>query len=126
MGSRILVCGGREWSGDPSVLFGRVIRQGDTIVRGDARGADKTVGDYAEANGYIVEKHPADWNRYGKRAGYVRNQEMLDTGVDMVLALPGGKGTEMMKTLARRAGVLVIEYNFCPKCGDELTQGEQQ
>lgn len=48
------------------------------IVEGDARGTDRAAGDYALENGYDLIKFPADWDRYGKSAGYKRNYEMYD------------------------------------------------
>jgi hypothetical protein len=56
-----------------------------------------------------VEEYKADWDTYGKSAGPIRNQKMLDTGIDYVIAFPGGRGTEHMKKIARKAGVTVIE-----------------
>ena len=46
------------------------------IVSGGARGADALAEQYADERGY--EKHimPADWEKYQKRAGYIRNEQM--------------------------------------------------
>lgn len=57
--------------------------------------------------GLAVEVHPADWGRYGKAAGPIRNQEMLESGIDLVIALPGGRGTADMVRRAEGAGVPV-------------------
>ena len=47
--------------------------------------------------------------RLGRKAGPIRNQRMLDEGKpDLVVAFPGGKGTNGMIDLARNAGVRVI------------------
>lgn len=46
------------------------------IVEGDANGADKLAGRYAEEHGYELVKMPADWNKHGKSAGYKRNEAM--------------------------------------------------
>jgi hypothetical protein len=55
------------------------------------------------------EIFPADWERYGKRAGPIRNAEMVKAGADVVLAfpLPGGRGTQHTIRLAREAGIPV-------------------
>lgn len=59
------------------------------------------------------KEFPADWDKYGKRAGYLRNVQMLDEGKpDLVVAFPGGKGTAMMVKLAKERGVRVIEYAY--------------
>lgn len=46
------------------------------IVSGGARGADTLAIQYAKERGYSVKVFPAQWEKYGKRAGYVRNEQM--------------------------------------------------
>lgn len=46
------------------------------IVSGGARGADTLAVQYAKERGYSVKVFPAQWEKYGKRAGYVRNEQM--------------------------------------------------
>jgi hypothetical protein len=117
---RILVCGGRDYADEDVVArvltdaFTFWIRSSDepfVIVHGDARGADRLAGAWADAYPDILvnEPHPADWTRYGRRAGPIRNQEMLDSGIDLVIAFPGGRGTADMVHRARKAGVKVKE-----------------
>ena len=48
------------------------------ILSGCASGADAIGERYAKENGFLVEKHPADWKTYGKSAGPRRNQQMVD------------------------------------------------
>lgn len=50
--------------------------EGTIIISGTARGADQLGEKYAKENNMEVIRMPADWNKLGKRAGYVRNQEM--------------------------------------------------
>jgi hypothetical protein len=61
--------------------------------------------------GLRVEEYPAQWHRYGQAAGPIRNQEMLKTGIHLVLAfhpnLSESKGTKDMVTRAASAGVPV-------------------
>jgi hypothetical protein len=84
-----MVTGSRDWT-ELSVIRMALAafypgRTGDwlapTIVHGDARGADRMASEIAKRMGYGVEAHPADWERHGKRAGPIRNREMLDSGV---------------------------------------------
>jgi len=106
---RIIVCGGREFA-DRDKMFKALTNIGEsqvTIVHGAARGADTLAADVAEQLGWTVEAHPADWNRHGKAAGIIRNQKMLDTGVDGVIAMPGGRGTADMVRRAQDAGIPV-------------------
>lgn len=59
--------------------------------------------------GFPVERYPADWERYGKRAGPIRNRKMLDQGPDLVVAFGGDKGTADCVREARRRGIAVRE-----------------
>lgn len=111
---RLLVCGGRDFEDVAVLLDAMNAAVGDNrdvvVIHGGARGADKIAGAIATAAGVPTEVHTADWDRYGKRAGYLRNRQMLDEGKpDLVLAAPGGVGTAMMVKIAREAGVKVIE-----------------
>lgn len=58
-------------------------------------GVDKYADDWATDRGHMVERHPAAWARYGKRAGGMRNQEMVDAGADYCIGFPapGSRGT---------------------------------
>jgi hypothetical protein len=112
---RFLVCGGRDF--DNYVLMAGVLSlfdwdpAYDVIVAGAARGADALAANYAKTHNLNLEEYPADWNANGKTAGVIRNQQMLDTGIDLVIAFPGGKGTADMKSRARKAGVTVLEVS---------------
>jgi hypothetical protein len=110
---RVLVCGGRDYNDYEKVRWALepfLNPEVTTIIHGGATGADSLAGRWAEENAIPVEIYFADWNKYGKRAGYIRNVQMLNEGKpDTVIAFPGGKGTEMMINLARSAKVDVIE-----------------
>jgi hypothetical protein len=82
-----------------------------TIVEGGARGADLMAKHWATLNNVPVEEYKADWDQYGKAAGPIRNKQMLDTGIDVVIAFPRGRatGTKHMMKIARETGVEVIE-----------------
>lgn len=77
-----------------------------------APGADSLARQWAEDNGVETIGFRASWNLYGKRAGYIRNVQMLNEGQpDLVVAFPGGAGTKMMINLAEAAGVPVVKIN---------------
>lgn len=85
-----------------------------TVIHGGARGADQIAGEFAEFYHCAVEEYPAQWQTYGKRAGFVRNRQMLEEGKpEIVLAFYSGsersKGTAMMVDISRQAGVEVVE-----------------
>lgn len=82
-----------------------------TIISGKAKGADQTAIDWAVVNWTDLEEYPADWEAYGRSAGYIRNKQMLVEGKpDLVLAFPGGKGTQNMIDIAEKAGVEVRKF----------------
>lgn len=85
------------------------------IIEGGAKGVDTAAAEFAVVHWTGLEEYQADWKKYGKRAGYIRNKEMLDKGKpDVVIAFPGGQGTKNMVELARKAGVPVIEVTYEP------------
>lgn len=107
---RVIVCGGRSYTDYSRVVEVLAELPEDAIVvHGDARGADRLAGMAAAALGLRVEAHPAEWDRYGRAAGMIRNRAMLAAGAHLVVAFPGGKGTAGMVRLARKAGVPVEE-----------------
>jgi hypothetical protein len=106
---RVLVCGGRDYDDRERVYF--VLdeyhrKHGiSVLIHGAAKGADSLAASWAEARSIPVEAYPAKWKEYGRRAGFLRNTEMLHTGKpDAVIAFPGRKGTKMMCDIAEEAG----------------------
>lgn len=81
-----------------------------TVVHGDARGADSVMAKVAASFGCVIEGHPARWDELGKRAGIVRNCEMVDLGADVCLSfpLPGSRGTWHCMREAEKAGIPVV------------------
>jgi ABC-type enterochelin transport system substrate-binding protein len=83
------------------------------IVSGTAAGADTLGERYAQEKGYEVKKFPAQWDLYGKSAGYKRNQQMAEYA-DGLIAFWDGKsrGTKHMIDIATNKGlkVRVIRY----------------
>lgn len=124
---RILVCGGRDFSngkflfwfmdnlceerGWTSDKFSNGIPMPDVdLIHGGARGADSLAGEWAKLAFITPEVYKADWKRYGKRAGPIRNAQMLAEGKpDIVVAFPGGTGTAHMVKIAKDAGLEVVE-----------------
>lgn len=113
---RVLVCGGRDYSDIKRIyeVLDDMLKWSvvDCIIEGDARGVDRIAGYWAKKNRIDLKLFPADWDKYKKAAGFIRNKQMLDEGKpDLVLAFPGGKGTAMMVKIAREAGVEVLEVS---------------
>lgn len=84
-----------------------------TLITGGARGADRLAADIARDLGWSVETHPADWS-YGKTGGFRRNQQMVDAGADVCIALfvegLACNGTKDCSRRARRAGITVLPF----------------
>lgn len=127
---RIIIAGGRDFDDFP-LLMNKCIeiiveatKEDNTIdkiriVSGGARGADKLGKQYAQIAHYDVSRFPADWETYGKSAGYRRNAEMAkfaseDGNIGVLIAFWDGKsrGTKHMIDLAKRYGLKVYAVNY--------------
>jgi hypothetical protein len=117
---RVLVTGSRDW---PESQRHRIANAfdyyapgaGHTLVSGACpTGADRMAEEIAEARGWEVERHPADWDQHGKRAGFVRNSEMVRLGADFCVAFikDASRGATMTRTLAQHAGIPVHSYEM--------------
>jgi len=75
------------------------------LVHGGANGADKLAGEWARRAGIQVVVCPANWVAHGKAAGPIRNAEMVAMKPVLLVAFPGGAGTENMWKQASKAGI---------------------
>lgn len=114
---RILVTGSRDW--DQRLRLYNVLNEMcdeafSVIVHGACpTGADQMADDWANAQPDItVERHPAQWGKFGKGAGFKRNAEMVNLGADLCLAFikDGSKGATHTANLAERAGITTRRY----------------
>lgn len=108
---RVLVCGDRTWN-KASAIHRELAKLSSItcIIEGGAPGADSIAYSWASEMVVECETYRADWIRFGKAAGPLRNQRMLTEGKpDLVLAfhpnIDRSKGTRHMVEIARRAGV---------------------
>jgi hypothetical protein len=104
---KIVVAGGRHFNDYQllsryldHVLGSKKETHNIVVVCGKAKGADSLGEKYAIERGYDVEEFPANWDMYGKRAGYLRNKQM-GIAADAAVAFWDGvsKGTEHMINL---------------------------
>ncbi len=79
------------------------IPEGVTIVSGGARGVDTLAEQFAELYGCKKLVFPANWEKYGKSAGYLRNSEIIQNS-DVVFAFQKNKskGTQHSIDIARK------------------------
>lgn len=112
---RVLVCGGRDYQDYnyvKTVLSALQVTRGQftVMIHGDATGADALADRYARRHLIPVLAFAADWDTHGRSAGPIRNQYMLEAAKpDLVVVFPGGKGTAGMMTLAKAAGVEILD-----------------
>jgi hypothetical protein len=86
---RLLVCGSRLWKDERVVgqSLRRIKARIEVVIHGGARGADYMANRQAERLNLPIEVYPANWDRDGKGAGPIRNQQMLDEALpDWVFA----------------------------------------
>lgn len=111
---RVIVCGSRDFSDEAHLadVMDRVLAKHPDllIIQGGAKGADSLAHQWAANTGVPQETFLANWDLYGKRAGYLRNVQMADSGADAVIAFfrdnaEPSKGTSMMLDLARQRGI---------------------
>ncbi len=110
---RVLVSGARTWA-DREAIRRELAKlpAGSVVVHGDAKGADRLAGEVAVELGLTVLACPAEWHKYGRGAGLMRNKAMLaEHAPQLVLAfhpaIEEARGTKHMVELARKAGVKV-------------------
>lgn len=94
---KLLVCGSRTFTDTHLPIMEAALQpyayigseHDVTLLHGDARGADRASEQVAKKWGWTVKRFPAEWDRLGRRAGLVRNLQMLselDPKTDRVIA----------------------------------------
>jgi hypothetical protein len=82
------------------------------VIEGCARGPDTFAESWAKSNGVPCRRFPALWGVYGRSAGHLRNQQMIATKPDLVLAFNlGTPGTDDTVRQAHEAGITVKEIH---------------
>jgi len=114
---RVIIAGGRDFS-NYDYLVDAIEESGykiTTVISGHATGAD-TLGEiYADDNDIPLEVYPADWSKYGKVAGFIRNAQMADVADSAVIMWDGkSNGTKNMVQEMKKRGLpfFVRYYNI--------------
>lgn len=116
----IIITGGRDFEGtkaDEEWLAEFIASKAPCVVHhGAATGADTWAENVAKRiSGVTVRRHRADWNKYGKAAGPIRNSDMYAAAwaanrqPPIGIAWPGGRGTASMVQILRIGGSVLIE-----------------
>ena len=120
MGFKVIIAGGRDFDDFSmlcremdKLLINQVKVNKITIISGGARGADTLGERYARLRNFELTKVKADWNKYGKSAGFVRNREMLAITNGVVCFWNGkSRGTRDMVNITKPSDkrLVVIRY----------------
>ena len=112
--NRIIICGTRDFD-DRELLYSTLDSITHTmtnleIISGGCRGADSIGEEYAKTRNILLTVFPADWDKYGRAAGPIRNKQMLNYALEenaVVVAFWDGKsrGTLNMIQAAKNANV---------------------
>lgn len=113
----VLVCGDRHWSNRAAIIKRLKQLPLDTLIlHGGASGADSIAGEEALKLGLEVKVFPANWDKYGRAAGPIRNIEMLDQNPQLVIAfhpnLTQSRGTAHTVREARKRQIKVHLVTF--------------
>ena len=101
MAYTLLISGGRDFD-DVDFMVDKLEKIHDAynitkVVTGGARGTDTIGGLWAQEKGLELREYHPDWDTHGKKAGILRNQDMLDdSDPNGVICFPGGRGTDDM------------------------------
>lgn len=119
---KVIIAGSRDIT-DYDFLLTAIVKSGfpiSEVVSGTARGADRLGERYAADCKLSIAKFPAQWDVYGKSAGYIRNSEMAQYA-DALIALWDGqsRGTMHMIDLARRQQLKVFVAQYDDKTFQE-------
>lgn len=112
---RVLVCGSRDWT-DYNAIEREMAKlpPNTTIICGGASGADTMAASVAHKFHFKLEVFMAEWAKYGRAAGPIRNKQMLEVGKpELVLAfydINKSKGTKNMVAQSRAASIRVKEF----------------
>ena len=117
---RVIIAGSRDFTDYrllcqkcDAILSSKSQDSNIVIISGTARGADRLGEQYAAERGYQIERYPADWERDGKAAGYIRNKRMAENA-DALIAFWDGqsRGTKNMIAIARERNLEVRVVNY--------------
>lgn len=111
---KIIFTGGRNYKNKELTFYYLELFDPSDVVVGDCpTGLDSFVDEYCKANHIGFSSYFADWEKYGRAAGPIRNKIMCEENQDanFVLAFPGGKGTENCIKEAKKLGIHVLRVD---------------
>ena len=129
---KLIIAGSREFN-NYKLVSDTLYESGFTrdtvteVVSGCARGADLLGERWAVSYSIPIKRMPADWDSYGKRAGFLRNSDMAEYADACIVFWNGtSKGTKHMIDIAKRKSgmrlvvVSITDINFVKDYHDIL------
>lgn len=88
-----------------------------TMIEGAAKGIDTIAKEYAQENDWKIEEYPAEWDKYGKSAGYIRNELMVKAADEVLILWDGSsRGTRLTIELCERENkpytIIIYPHDF--------------
>ena len=117
---KVVVAGGRDFTNYnllkekvDNILSQKKLTHKILILSGKSIGADCLGEIYALENNIEILSYPADWDKFGKKAGVKRNAEMINDA-DALIAFWNGssKGTKYMIDIATKKGKMIRVINY--------------
>lgn len=115
---KILVFGGRDYGKSEREIFllnetldeFNKMKSFSVLISGGAKGADKLAELWANSKGIPTKIYYANWKRFHRKAGPVRNQLIIDSEkIDLAFKFPGGSGTADMYERVKLKGIYCVE-----------------
>lgn len=117
---RLIIAGSRDWTDYALLckrleLFVSTYGMPSVVISGGAKGADALGEKWAAAKGVKLHRVIANWQRYDKAAGHVRNGEMAAVADACALFWDGSSpGSADMRRWARQTGLILFETRRSP------------
>lgn len=109
---QVIITGGRDYDDWTMVQDVLNFIKPDLVVQGGAEGADKLAKEWAQLNNVECKTYEADWNKFGKGAGPIRNRIMLmEHPKAVVVAFPGGRGTANCVRQAYERNMIILQVH---------------
>lgn len=106
---KVIIAGSRHMSLDDFHLIQKAVDYSEweitEVVCGMAKGADLMGADWALRNQIPVKEFPADWTKYKKAAGPIRNKQMADYADALIVFIwDGSRGSQNMLDTMKKLG----------------------
>jgi len=122
---RLIIAGGRDYqlTTEDQLFLESLLPRITCVVSGGARGADAAGERFAKHFGLPLRQFPAQWDKYGKSAGYRRNEQMAEFA-DAMVVFPGGRGSQHMVDIGTNKGLEHIVAPHHCQASDEVADAE--